>query len=154
MNTEDLKLLVQQIVEQARALKDTHTDQDTAPVNYACIFSQSEDEYRTFLTTAEKFGTVVRETPNGPLFRIAPLDTVAGPLQLLRIRVPDPTRPERGDADFTIADYPAFKKRYLGKPGWKLIPKEHFEMLELVDPAFSVRAYFSYPPLTEQLGIP
>ena len=31
--------------------------------------------------------------------------------------------------------------------------KEHFYMIELIDPAFDVRVYFSNPPLNIQLGI-
>lgn len=153
VDIENLKLLVQRIVKQALDLKNAHTDQDTAPVNYACIFSQTEREHRELCKAAEELGAVVRETPNGPLFRIAPLATVSGKLQLLKIRAPDQSRPERGDADFTVLDYPNFKKCHLAKPGFKLIIKEQFEMIELRDAAFDVRAYFSYPPLTTQLNI-
>ena len=134
MNADDLKIKVQNIVERASILKNKHTDNKNARVNYACIFSQSEDEYKDLLATTRGLGTIIEETPTGYLFRINPLETVAGVLRLLKIRIPDVTRPERGDADFTIPNYPAFKKKYLSREGFQLIKKrEDFEMIELMD---------------------
>ena len=98
-------------------------------------------------------GVIAKNTPTGPLFRVQTIDTVAGPLQLVKIRQPDPTRPEQGDADFTVPVYPEFKKEYIRADGFKLIVRSDMEMLELTDPAFPVRAYFSHPPLDQQLGL-
>jgi hypothetical protein len=72
---------------------------------------------------------------------------------VLKIRIPDPTRLERGDADFTISNFPEFKKKYLSKPGFKILRKPNFYMIELTDSNFDVRAYFSNPPLDRQLNI-
>jgi hypothetical protein len=102
---------------------------------------------------AEKIGKLIKDTPTGPLFNITPLDTKAGKLKLVKIRLPDETRLERGDADFTVRDYSAFKKDCLTKPGFKLISRDSSEMIELMDPNFNVRAYFSNPPLDRQLGL-
>jgi len=154
MDTENLKNLVKDIVETATMLKDKHIEYKNAPVNYACIFAQSEKEYKELLDASNKLGKVLEKMSSGVLFQISPLETVSGPLQILKIRIPDATRPERGDADFTIPNYLALKKKYLGKPGWGLIRKrEDFEMLELIDPEFNVRVYFSNPPLDVQLNI-
>ena len=154
MEAEGLKLMVQEIVKQATALKNKHIDNKKAPINYACIFSQTQKEYNEMLAAAGKIGSVREEMSTGILFQISPLKTVSGILKLLKIRIPDVTRPERGDADFTIPNYPGFKKKYLPRAGWKLIRKrEDFEMLELMDPEFNVRVYFSNPPLDRQLGI-
>ena len=151
MKTDDLKKKVLLIVEKATALKDKHIG-ESAPVNYACIFSQNQAEYEELVDCAKEIGNVVKQTPNGPLFQIS-LQTGSGVLKLLKIRMPDPTRPELGDADFTIRNFLDFEKKYLQKRGFKLIPRENFRMIELMDPDFDVRAYFSYPPLDEQLGI-
>jgi hypothetical protein len=153
MEIEELKRLVQEIVKLANSLKNKHTNEKDALVNYACIFSQSQEEYEELLKLAKKLGKVLKETQNGPLLHIEPLETVAGKLQLLKIRAPDITRQERGDADFTISNYPEFKEKVLSKKGFKLIKREHMEMMELVDKEFNVRAYFSYPPLDEQLNL-
>jgi hypothetical protein len=146
--------MILDIVRQATKLKDAYTSEESAPVNYACIFAQSQAEYDEFVKSASDIGKIIDNTSSGPLFRIDPLDTVSGKLQLLKVRMPDATRPERGDADFTVSDYPTFKRKYLAKQGFKLIKKENFEMIELMDPySFNVRAYFSNPPLDKQLNI-
>jgi len=153
MNKEELTEAVQKIVGQANNLKNKHTAEINAPVNYACIFSQSKEEYNELLETVQKIGKVIKKTPTGLLFQISPIKTIAGNLQLLKIRMPDSTRPERGDADFTVTDYTDFKKKYLSKKEFKLIERENFEMIELMDKEFNVRAYFSNPPPDEQFGL-
>ncbi len=153
MDIEDLKIRVKNIVENATALKNKHIDNKNTPVNYACIFSQSKKEYDELLGVARKIGTVVKETPTGLLFHIEALQTVSGVLKLLKVRLPDPTRPELGDADFTISNFPDFEKKYISRRGFKLIQREDFKMVELMDSEFGVRAYFSNPPLDVQLNI-
>ena len=153
MNKEDLKFMVKNIVEHASTLKNKHTDAKDAPVNYACIFSQNKDEYEELLEVTGNIGKMIMKTPMGKLFHIEPISTSSGDLKLLRIRIPDITRPERGDADFTIRNFPEFEKKYLHKQGFKRMDKENFYMIELMDPEFDVRAYFSNPPLDVQLNI-
>ena len=144
--------LIQNIVKDAELLKDKYTDQKGVQVNYACIFCQSKEEQIRFLEEAHALGTIIQETPSGPLFKIS-IDTIAGKLQLLKIRKPDPTRPERGDADFTVSDYLSFKEKYLNKSGFSLIQKENFEMIELYEKDNNVRVYFSSIPLDKQLNL-
>ena len=153
MKTKEIKKLIREIVEQAVDLKNKHTAENDAPVNYAAIFAQSQPEYNELLEVVKEFGSVIKETSTGPLFKINLIATPAGRLQLLKIRQPNKTRPERGDADFTLTDYPSFKKIYLNKPGFKLIERATMEMIELMDKDFKVRAYFSFPPLDQQLGL-
>ena len=153
MESEDLKILVQSIVEKVTTLKNKHIEYRNTPVNYACIFSQSKEEYEELLEVTRKIGKVIQETPSGLLFQIEPLETVSGVLKLLKIRIYDPTRPERGDADFTISNFPEFEKKYLSKQGFKIMKKPDFYMIELIDSEFDVRAYFSNPPLDKQLNI-
>ncbi len=141
------------IVEKATELKNKHTTEKKARVNYACFFSQSKKEYNDLIKEAHKLGKIIEKTPTGPLFQINPLKTISGKLQLLKIRAPDSTRKEMGDADFTIAKYNTFKKKVLSKKGFSLISRTGYEMIELVDPAFDVRAYFSNPPIDRKLGL-
>ena len=153
MNIEELKIIVQEIVKQACKLKDRHTTEKNAVVNYAAIFSQNDEEYKELFKLTKQLGEIIEDTPTGPLLKIDGLDTVAGKLKLLKVRKPDETRPERGDADFTVADYPTFKETYLPKSGFKLIKRKDYEMIELLDQQFTVRAYFSHPPLDQQFGL-
>lgn len=148
-----LTSLVKEIVKRAKSLKDLHTREAGAPVNYAAVFSQTDDEYRLFLEAANKAGKIIQNTQTGPLFLMPEIKTVAGPLKLVKVRAPDPTRPERGDADFTVGDYPKFKEECLAKPQFKLIKREDYEMIELMDQSFNVRAYFSYPTIGKILNV-
>ena len=152
MNTEDLKNIVKDIVAQADELKRRLIN-EPAPVNYACIFCQSDDEYASFLELAQQLGNVVQNTEAGPVFQIEALQTVAGNLKLLKIRKPDPARPERGDADFTLTNYDEFKKDRLNRDGFQLIDKGEFEMIEYKAPNAKVLVYFSNPTLGEILGV-
>jgi len=153
MLKEELQKMIQSIVSQAKELKDKHLIGDDSSVNYAAIFSQSDNEYKDLLEAIKEIGEVILNTKTGPLFKIIPLGTVAGNLKLVKIRKADKTRPERGDADFTVDDYDKFKKEFLDKEGFKLIEREDFEMIELIDSEFNVRAYFSNPPLDKQLKV-
>ena len=150
---EDFKQLIQDIVQKSCELKNKRTTEKNAQVNYAAVFSQDEKEYNEFYELAKQIGKVIQGTSTGDLFEIDAVDTVSGKLQLLKIRKPDATRPERGDADFTVTDYPTFKSTYLVRPGFKLIERTDFEMIELTDSTFNVRAYFSNLPLDKQLGL-
>jgi hypothetical protein len=152
MNIEEFKNLIKGIIGESVNLKDKHIGENNIPVNYVAIFCQNKEEYRDFANLASELGMVYKNTETGPLFLIN-LDTNSGKLKLLKIRKPDRTRKERGDADFTISDYDKFKKDFLKKKGFKIIKRENFEMIELIDSRFNVRAYFSNPPLEEQFGL-
>lgn len=153
MKIDELKTLVRDIVADSLRLSGAHTSEQKAPVNYACVFTHSTAEYEEIVKVARQLGPVAQETPTGLVFHIAPLSTVAGTLRLLKIRRPDPKRPERGDADFTVADYDSFKNAHLGKPGFSLIKRTNMEMIELIDPSYDVIAYYSHPTLAEVLKL-
>lgn len=153
MTVDELKSLTQGIVARARALSAAHTSEGDAPVNYACIFTHSQAEFEELRALSHQLGSLAHETSTGPVFNIAPLPTASGDLTILKIRRPDPNRPERGDADFTVSDYQRFKTTYLPTPGFSLIERENMEMIELSDPSFDVLAYYSHPTLAEVLGL-
>ena len=151
MNINELKEFVKEIVKKANDLKNKYTSEKNAPVNYACIFCQTENQYNELTELAKTIGKIIKQTQTGPIFHIKPLETIAGKLHLLKIRKLDTARTELGDADFTVSDYSEFKKKYLSQKGFKLIERENFEMIELTAPEFDIRAYFSNPPLDKQL---
>jgi uncharacterized SAM-binding protein YcdF (DUF218 family) len=140
---------VLRIVEASNQLRLRYAPQYQAHISYCAIFCQNDQQFRTLSDVARKVGKVVDETETGPVFIIPPIQTEIGPLRIVKIRLPDKTRPEMGDADFGLADYRIFKADNLEKPGFKLIVRENFEMMELVDSALNVRAYFSHPPVEE-----
>jgi hypothetical protein len=152
MDKEDFKIKIKSVVEKATSLKNKYI-QEKSKVNYACLFSQNKEEYKELTEAAKKIGKIIVDTHTGPIFQIESLQTSSGILRLLKIRIPDPTRPEKGDADFTIPNFSEFRKKYLNKTGFKLIEREEYIMIELLDSEFDVRAYFSNPTLEEQLDI-
>lgn len=153
MDQNSLENLVKEIVEKASVLKDKYVEEKNAPVNYACIFSQDGSEFNDLVEITKQIGSIIKDTPTGPLFHIHPINTVSGQLKLLKIRQPDKTRPEQGDADFTVDNFEDFKKKYILQANFKLISRDDFEMIELMDNEFDVRSYFSNPPLDKQLNI-
>lgn len=151
---DELIKFVQEIVAKSEILKDELTQSFKVPVNYACIFCQTDEQFQKIKLFANEIGKPIEETPTGPLIHLVPaIQTVAGNLHVLKVRCPDITRPELGDADFTIANYEEFKMEYLPKAGFSLIKRPDFEMIELYREGMDVRAYFSNPPIDVQLGL-
>jgi hypothetical protein len=153
MNVSELKDLIRKIVERAKTLKDKYTDEVDARVNYACIFTHSDSEYDNLIELISSFGCIAKETPTGPMFHIEPLNTVAGDLIIFKVRKYDDQHKDLGDADFTVIDFELFKQKYLSNQGFKLISRPNVEMVELMNPEFEVRVYFSNPPADVQLGL-
>ena len=153
MTIEDLKILVKKIVAEANEFKKLVIEED-APVNYACIFCHNKKEFMLFSRLVKDMGgKVLIQTLAWPIFQISPLSTVAGDLQILKIRKPDKKRKERWDADFSLNNYELFKKKHIEKPWFKLIKRENFEMIEVIDSRFDVLLYFSHPPLDLQFNL-
>lgn len=153
MKKEEMIEIVINLVNDACKLKNRHTDESDAVVNYACIFPHTDNEYNMYYEVAAEMGTIAKETATGNLFLVDSIPTVAGNLRLVKVRKPDPTRTERGDADFTVKDYNAFKSKVMEKEGFKLIERPTMEMIELMEDGADVRVYFSNPPLDKQLGL-
>ena len=149
----DLIKIVQEIVAESVKLKDEMTNQHDVQIGYVCVFCQNETEYEDFKRLARENGRLAKDTHSDPVFIIPPIETVSGRLSVLKIRNPDPARPERGDSDFDAHDYENLKKNYLDKEGFSLIKREEFEMIEVVSPKYNVRIYFSDPPVKVHAGI-
>src|SRR3989338_3119980 len=153
MNLTELKNTIQTIVAEATKLKNKHTDETDAPVNYACIFSHSEDEFGVLIKLASQFGSIIKETPTGPIFLIQTISTVSGNLRILKIRKSYENKPQLGYVDFTIKDYEGFKKKHISQANFTLTIREGYEMIGIKDASYNVFAYFAYPPLNKQLNI-
>ncbi len=150
---QKLENLVKKIVRQANELKNAHTTEKRARVNYSAVFCQNMREYESLLKEAQMKGNMLVESETGQLFHLPAIKTVAGPLKIVKVRKPSKFHPELGDADFTVKSYPAFKRVHATKPGFKLMKRQDYEMIELMDQSFKVRAYFSNKPIDRELGI-
>ena len=150
---DGLDEVVQYIADKSFELKNKYTDATNAPLEFACIFCQTEGEFQRFSDLAKERGHVVQETPSGKTYLLdVAIQTKAGALRLLKVREPDIKRKERGDADFNTS-YPEFKMKYEKNPRFELITRDSFEMLRLSDPEFDVMSCFSNIPLSKNLGI-
>jgi hypothetical protein len=150
---QKLETLAQKIVREANALKNRHTSEKGAKVNYTVIFPQSTPDYLQLIKEAATTGALLSENPSGFLFHVPSIKTVAGPLKIVKVRLPERGRTELGDADFTVKNYSAFKKKVHKKPGFRVMRIDDYELIELVDPRFKVRAYFTNKPMDKELGI-
>lgn len=150
---EDLITKVTYIANTSKKLKDTIPDAIASPIEFACIFCQSLEEYAFYVTAINTLGKVVEQTKMGDTYLLdKPISTNAGSLRLVKVRKPDPLRSEQGDADFNT-NYLSLKKKYRNHPQVELIKRDEFEMLRLSDSRFDVMACFSNMPKSKSLGI-
>jgi hypothetical protein len=149
---EDLVSIVNYIVDRSVEMKDCYTDIKDSPIEFACVFSQADEEYKKLTKQIETLGKVIQNTDTGFTYLLnQPLNTKAGPLFLVKIRKPDPLRKERGDTDFNT-NYQEFKKKYIKKQNFELVKRKDFEMLRLSSPNYDVMVCFSSIPLSKVLG--
>lgn len=150
---EKLISTITYIVNRSEDLKNKFTDATSAPVEFACIFCQNEEEYKQFTSSIEMVGKIAETTQTGFTYLLnEPIDTTAGPLRLVKIRIPDTKFSQIGDVDFNT-DYDKFKDKYQNHPKFTLVKRDTFEMLRLSDSSSDVMACFSNTPKSEYLGI-
>lgn len=153
MTPKELNKIIDQIVNGCFELKNKYIQEKDLEIDYLCIFSQNQKEYQNLIQVSEQIGKVVNNTPTGPVYAFNKRPkTIIGSPKLLKIRLPDKTRPQRGDVDFNT-NYPEFKEKYLNNKEFTLIQRVDFEMIELKDSNFNVLLYFSNIPPSKQLGI-
>lgn len=154
MSKEEFFELLNYIVKESIALKDEHIEEKDLPVDYLTIFAQSDEEKDKFTKVLDTLGEQIMNN-NGPVYKLhQPFPISTGDLILIRVRNPDPKRPQRGDCDFRLENYPEFKAKYLGKnPHFSLMVRKDYEMIEIKDPKFDALVYFPDIPLTKDLGL-
>jgi len=106
------------------------------------IFAHSEKEYESLTRIQEGTGRLYNYN-NGPRVELyEPIEVGDNKITHLRIRKPDPERPQVGCNDFET-DYESFKKGYLSDHPDNLRPvkRSEYKMIEFYDPNFDVLAY-------------
>ncbi len=152
MSKQELQKIVDYIVSQGlKAIRD-NTDEQSLSVDYLGIFAKDEPEFAALDALVSTLGTPgdVTATPTGTTYILyEPLNTPAGPLKVLKVRKPDPTRPQRGAPDFRVNDYPSFKEQYVSRGhNFTLMLREQYEMLELK--GVDVLVYFPSKSFSER----
>ncbi len=114
----------------------------TFPIKSLTIFAHSQPEFESLCETLAKIGKPYNYN-NGPRVELyEPIKVGKNFITHLRIRKPDPERPQVGCNDFET-DYKTFKSEYLSKfpDNLDLIKRPEYEMIELHDKEFDVLAY-------------
>lgn len=140
-NKEDLLEAVGYVVTETSKLAKKLFGQ-TFPIKSLTIFSHSQPEYELLTQILADMGKSYNFN-NGPRVELyEPLIVENNRISHLRIRKPDPDRPQVGCNDFET-DYNAFKSECLSKhpDNLHLIIRPEYEMIELLDPEFDVLAY-------------
>jgi len=152
---QTINKILEYLISRTLELNKIYLPDEIVKINYAAIFCQNNNEYEVFNQEVSQIGLVIEDTPTGPLYKFnKPIETIIGPLWLMKIRKPYLTHPQRGDIDFTLKDYNSFKEKHLDNTEFfKLIDRVNFEMIELKDSNFDVISYFSSIPLVVQFGI-
>lgn len=153
---DELVKIINYIAQQGlRAVKE-NTDNEVVVLDYLAVLCQNEHEYQDFLSIVQSLGDEVEKktNPTGHTFQLkSPIQTPAGILKYLKIRKPDPTRPQRGAPDFAVKNYEAFKKKYLvDHHNFSLIIRSggDFELIELK--GVDVLVYFPSKTIETRIG--
>ena len=112
------------------------------PIKSLTIFTHSQSEYQSMIKILEQMGKAYNFN-NGPRVELyEPIIIDGNSITYLRIRQPDPERPQVGCNDFEM-DYNILKSEYLSKhpKNLRLIKRPEYEMIEFYDPSFDVLAY-------------
>jgi hypothetical protein len=112
------------------------------PIKSLTIFAHSQPEFELLIEILAKIGKPYNYN-NGPRVELyEPIEAGENRITHLRIRKPDPERPQAGSNDFET-DYENFKSGYLSKfpDNLSLIKRPEYEMIELHDKDFNVLAY-------------
>lgn len=155
MVSQNLKEIIDYIVGQGVAALKQFTNEPNFVLDYLAIFSNNESEYNTFISIAQPLGKEIdpETVKTGRTFLLQePIETSHGALRLIKIRKPDPTRPQRGAPDFKVPNYEEFKNRYLKSSGnFTLMLRDNYEMIELK--GVDVLVYIPSVTTSERLGL-
>ena len=145
LTKEELQETVAYIVTEASALVHRILGK-TFPITSLTVFAHSPEEYAMHVALLFELGSPFDEQ-NGPRVTLhEPMVVGRHRITHLRIRQPDPERPQVGCCDFDT-DYEAFSESYLKQFPNNLtyIMRPGYEMIELHDPEFDVLAYVVSP---------
>jgi len=152
--TNPVVKIVNEILEESFPLLRREVKDSISSAGFVDIFPHSDEERESLIDSINLVAKMIHPTDRGDIYVLdEPVKTKYGEFWLVKIRIVDPTRTERGAPDFLPKDYSAFKSKYSGKEGFKVIEREDFEMMELMSPGAKVRIYFPNKTVAETLGI-
>lgn len=134
MNKNEFEKLVNYIANQGLAVFE-NIDEKNPEIDYLAIFSKDGNEYKELEKIAKSLGEEMDKENHktGRTFLLnEPMETPAGILTSVKVRLPDATRPQRGAPDFRVKNYQQFKDKYLQSSGnFTLMVRKDYEMIEI-----------------------
>lgn len=132
-------------------LKDRQIKDGVVGIDYAAIFPRSKDEYNLLMERLQQEGKPVKVVPTGTVFRTKEsAKTPQGEVSLVRVRIYNPDKSQRGYVDYQVDDYERFKKRYLASGAVSVVHNQDgVEMLTAENE--EVIVYFPEIPLGKTL---
>ena len=137
--------LYERIITEAFEMVKKHVaDNDlTWRLDFASIYSQSEEEFEKYTQELQLNGKVSLEKTTGNYYLLTvPLLTSVGIIHNCRVRKNPEGYKERGYIDFETVNHENFVKKYSTKDGFRIMPGDGTPMVELFDSVYDVRAYF------------
>lgn len=142
-NISELLQVVHSVAENSTRLSEEIIG-TSFPIHSLTVFSHSEKEFKFLKELLNTMGAPYNEN-NGPRVVLHEPIIVGDNAVIthLRIRKPDPDRPQVGCNDFDVEDYEAFKTEYLSRfpENLFLIERPDYEMIEFRHPDYDVLAY-------------
>lgn len=141
--------IVNQIIEDADKALDG-IDEELV-LDFVDIFPVSKEERKELTSEIQNIGKEISRTETGEIYLLnEPIKTKFGQPRLVKIRIYDENKKQRGAPDFKV-DYEQFKKKYLGRESFHFIERPDYEMIELSSD--NVLIYFPNETLSESLDI-
>jgi hypothetical protein len=153
MDKQNLENILHYLIKQGLETIKANTEEVESTIDYVAIFAKNKDEFDALDAEARSMGTEVdtETVVTGHTYLLStPVKTSVGLLKFIKIRFPDPTRPQRGAPDFKVQNYQEFKNKYIRKSGnFTLMLKEKYEMIEIK--GIDVLVYIPDNTLSERL---
>lgn len=137
----DYDKVLEYVAERSRALAKTVLGRDLR-LDTLTVFTQTPDEYGVVSKLLRSYGP---ESPfsHGPTLYIEVRKNVLDQqINLLGVRQPDATRPQRGYGDYPVSDYGALRDNNAANPHVReIVSGNGHTLLELRHPDFDVLGY-------------
>ena len=145
--------IISEIIQYSEAVITKYIDEELV-IDYVDIFPISEKERLKLLREADTIGKRISLINTGPIYLLNhSIQTKFGPLKLIKIRIYDKEKKQRGAPDFKVKDYTKFKNKYLTKKFFSLIVRKEYEMLELNVRNSRVLIYFPNETQSESMNL-
>jgi len=146
-----IKKIILEIIDEANLIIKKRINENLL-IDLVDIFPKDKNEKEKLTKEIQKISKKISSTNTGNIYYLDnSILTKFGPLSLIKIRIVDKNKTQRGAPDFKVKNYSNFKKKYLNKKGFKLIIRKDYEMLEFQGKNLLI--YFPNETLSESLEI-